>query len=178
MEEKTEEIAAKEVEIAELEDLIAATTKHIEQLKSMREAEKTSYEANAADLGKGVSSLEGAIADAKGGKTSLTSLKTSVKRSLIMADALDLAPQHHHAITAFLQASEGEKPDGGDDYEFHADALIATFEELDKQFISKKAAVDQAEAEAKKDFNALLKTKESELKAAQDAKASAEEEKD
>merc|ERR1719335_1874408 len=103
IQEKTEEIAAKEVEIAELEDLIAATTKHIEQLTAMREAEKTSYEANAADLGKGVSSLEGAIADAKGGKTSLTSLKTSVKRSLIMADALDLAPEHHQALTAFLQ---------------------------------------------------------------------------
>merc|ERR1719498_12011 len=109
---------------------------------------------------------------------SLVSLKTSAKRSLIMADALGLASQHHEELTAFLQASEGDKPDGGADYESHGAALIAVFEGLDKEFLAKKAAVEQAEAEAKKDFNALLKTKEGELKAAQDAKATAEEEKD
>merc|ERR1719326_2671089 len=111
-------------------------------------------------------------------KTSLMSLKTSAKRSLIMADALNLAPQHQQALTSFLQAAEGEKPEGGEDYEFHADALIAVFEGLDKDFLAKKAAVEQAEAEAKKDFNALLKTKQGELKAAQDSTATAEEEKD
>merc|ERR1719197_2252078 len=95
-----------------------------------------------------------------------------------MADALDVAPQHHKAITAFLQASEGEKPDGGDDYEFHADALIATFEELDKQFIAKKAQVDQEEAQAKKDFNQLLKTKTSEKKTAEEDRDAAVEAKD
>merc|ERR1719316_1049449 len=166
MQENTEISNAKGREVAELEAMIGVLTKEIDTMTSQREAEVTQYEATAADLGKGVSSLEGAIADAKGGKMNLMSLKTSVKRSLIMADSLDLAPEHHHALSAFLQASEGEKPGGGDDYEFHADALIATFENLDKQFIEKKAAVDQAEAEAKKDFNALLKTKESELKAA------------
>merc|ERR1719498_317254 len=91
MQEKTEDSAAKAVEIAELEDLIAATTKHIEQITAMREQEQTAYEANAADLGKGVASLEGAIAEASGGQPSLLSMKTSAKRSLIMADALGLA---------------------------------------------------------------------------------------
>merc|ERR1719379_2702458 len=73
---------------------------------------------------------------------------------------------------------EGEKPDGGDDYEFHADALMATFEELDKQFIAQTAQVDQEEAQAKKDFNQLLKTKTSEKKTAEEAKDSASEDKD
>merc|ERR1719428_653206 len=173
MQENTEMANAKAREIAELEDEIATLTKEIEKMTAMRESEKTQYEATAADLGKGVSSLEGAISDAKGGKVGLMSLKTSVKRSLIMADALDLAPQHHKAVAAFLQAAEGEKPDGGDDYEFHADALIATFEELDKQFIAKKAQVDQEEAQAKKDFNQLLKTKTSEKTTAEEAKDSA-----
>merc|ERR1719506_2556085 len=62
MQENTENSNAKGVEIKELEQNIADLTKHIEQLNSMREAEKTQYEATAADLGKGVSSLEGAIA--------------------------------------------------------------------------------------------------------------------
>merc|ERR1719355_511580 len=44
MQEKTEDSAAKAVEIAELEDLIAATTKHIEEITKMREDEKTAYE--------------------------------------------------------------------------------------------------------------------------------------
>merc|ERR1719428_2695795 len=170
MQENTELANAKAREIAELEEEIATLTKEIEKMTAMREADKTQYEATAADLGKGVSSLEGAISDAKGGKIGLTSLKTSVKRSLIIADTLDLAPKHHKALAAFLQTMEGEKPDGGEDYEFHADALIATFEELDKQFIAKKAQVDQEEAQAKKDFNQLLKTKTSEQKSAEEAK--------
>merc|ERR1719428_719961 len=147
MRENTEMANEKAREIAELEDEIGTLTKEIEKMTAMREAEKTSYEATAADLGKGVSSLEGAISDAKGGKLSLMGMKTSVKRSLIIADTLDLAPKHHKALASFLQTMEGEKPDGGEDYEFHADALIATFEELDKQFIAKKAQVDQEEAQ-------------------------------
>merc|ERR1719428_1103185 len=178
MQENTEMANAKAREIAELEDEIATLTKEIEKMTAMRESEKTQYEATAADLGKGVSSLEGAISDAKGGKVGLMTMKTSVKRSLIIADTLDLTPKHHKDLTAFLQTMEGEKPDGGDDYEFHADALIATFEELDKQFIAKKAQVDQEEAQAKKDFNQLLKTKTSEKTTAEEAKAEASEAKD
>merc|ERR1719428_1123657 len=159
---------AKAREISELDAEIASLTKKIDEMNAQREAEKTTYEATAADLGKGVTSLEGAIADAKGGKVSLLSIRASAKRSLVMADALDLAPQHQKALTAFLQASEGEKPDGGADYEFHADELIATFEQLDKEFLAKKAAVDQQEAQNKKDFNALLKTKTGEKKTAVD----------
>merc|ERR1719454_352782 len=123
MQENTELSAAKGVEIQELDQEIADITKHIEQITSMREAEVTQYEATAADLGKGVSSLEGAISDAKAGQLSLVHVKASVKRSLIMADALDLAPQHSKAIAALLQTEEA--PDGGADYENHAAALIA-----------------------------------------------------
>merc|ERR1719454_659135 len=90
MQENTELSAAKGVEIQELDQEIADITKHIEQITAMREAEVTQYEVTAADLGKGVSSLEGAISDAKSGQ--LLQVKASVKRSLIMADALDLAP--------------------------------------------------------------------------------------
>merc|ERR1719353_687466 len=103
MQEITELSNAKAREIAELEEEIATLTKDIEKMTAMREAELTQYEATAADLGKGVSSLEGAISDAKGGKLGLVGLKTSVKRSLIMADTLDLAPQHHKTLTSFLQ---------------------------------------------------------------------------
>merc|ERR1719428_1040753 len=168
---------AKAREISELDAEIASLTKKIDEMNAQREAEKTAYEANAADLGKGVSSLEGAIADAKGGQ-SLLQMKMSAKRGLIMADTLGLASQHHDELTAFLQASEGDKPDGGEDYEAHGAALIAVFEGLDKEFLAKKAAVEQQEAEAKKDFNALLKTKQGELKEAEENKATAEEEKD
>merc|ERR1719506_2532704 len=62
MQENTENSNAKGVEIKELDQEIADLTKHIEQLNSMRDAEKTQYEATAAALGKGVTSLEGAIA--------------------------------------------------------------------------------------------------------------------
>merc|ERR1719428_1560233 len=168
---------AKAREISELDAEIASLTKKIDEMNAQREAEKTAYEANAADLGKGVSSLEGAIADAKGGQ-SLLQMKMSAKRGLLMADALGLTAHHQDELTAFLQASEGDKPDGGADYESHGAALIAVFEGLDKEFLAKKAAVEQQEAEAKKVFNALLKTKQAELKEAEENKATAEEEKD
>jgi len=93
-----------------------------------------------------------------------------------MADALDLAPQHSKAIAALLQTDEA--PGGGADYENHAAALISTFENLEKQFVAKKASVDQQEGQNKKDFNQLMKAKTGEKKAAEDAKTSAEEAKD
>merc|ERR1719310_2757287 len=101
MQENTEMANAKAREIAELEAEIATLTKTIDEMTAMREAEKTQYETTAADLGKGVTSLEGAIADAKGGKVSLLRTKASVKRSLIMADALNVAPKHQKALAAF-----------------------------------------------------------------------------
>merc|ERR1719326_1693225 len=110
MQENTELAAAKGVEISELDQTIADLTTHIEKMTAMREEEKTAYEAEAADLGKGVTSLEGAIENAKaGGADALISVKATVKKSLIMADALDLAPEHHDALASFLQ---GEAPDG------------------------------------------------------------------
>merc|ERR1719201_177298 len=83
-----------------------------------------------------------------------------------MADTLDPAPQHSKAIAELLQTEEGETPDGGADYENHAAALISTFEDLDKQFLAKKAAVDQQEGQNKKDFNQLLSAKTGEKEAA------------
>ena len=135
--------AAKGVEIQELDQRIADITKYIEQITVMRETEATQYEVTAADLGKSVSSPEGAIGNAEFGQLSLLHVKASVRRSLVTADALDLAPQHLEAIAALFQTEKGEKPDGGAIYENHAVALIATLEDLGNQFLTKKASVDQ-----------------------------------
>ena len=63
-------------------------------------AEVKQYETTAADIGKAVTLLEIAISDAKSGQLKSPQVKASVNRSLIMADALDLAPQHSKAIAA------------------------------------------------------------------------------
>merc|ERR1719181_2506472 len=151
-------------------------------ITARREKEKAKYEATAADLSKAVTSLEGAIADMQAGKgASFLSVKKSVRKSVIMADALDLSPKQQRSISALLQEGADESPEG--DFAFHSDDIIATLQDLEKDFKAKAAEVDQIEAQNKKDYNEIIKTKTSEKKTAEsdkdaaiEAKATADEE--
>merc|ERR1719428_856931 len=122
----------------------------------MREKEKAKYEATAADLSKAVSSLEGAIADMQAGKgASFLAVNKGIRKSIAIADALDLSPKQQRSITALLQADADESPEG--DFAFHGDDIIATLQDLEKEFKAKKAEVDQIEGQNKKDFSEQMK---------------------
>merc|ERR1712118_326660 len=143
----------------------------------MGEKEKAKYEATAADLSKAVSSLEGAIADMQAGKgASFLSVKKGIRKSIAIADALDLSPKQQRSITALLQTDADDAPEG--DFAFHGDDIIATLEDLEKEFKAKKAEVDQIEGQNKKDFNEVMKSKTNEKKTAEGDKKTAEGEKD
>jgi len=177
LEEQTGISNAKQAEVEELGEMIRTLDKEMTEITAMREKEKAKYEATAADLSKAVSSLEGAIADMQAGKgASFLSVKKNVRKSIAIADALDLSPKQQRSITALLQTDADDAPEG--DFAFHGDDIIATLEDLEKEFKAKKAEVDQIEGQNKKDFNEVMKSKTNEKKTAEGDKKTAEGEKD
>merc|ERR1719161_2424592 len=145
-------------------------------ITARREKEKAKYEATAADLTKANTQLETAIADMQAGKASFLSVKKSVRKSVIMADALDLSPKQQRSVSAFLQEDADESPEG--DFSFHSDDIIATLSDLEKDFKAKKAEVDQIEGQNKKDYNGVMKPKTQEKKTAEGDKDTASGDKD
>merc|ERR1719194_130420 len=177
LEEQTGISNAKQAETEELAEMIRTLDKEMTEITARREKEKAKYEATAADLSKAVSSLEGAIADMQAGKgASFLSVKKGIRKSIAMADALDLSPKQQRSITALLQTDADDAPEG--DFAFHGDDIIATLEDLEKEFKAKKAEVDQIEGQNKKDFNEVMKSKTNEKKTAEGDKKTAEGEKD
>merc|ERR1719194_4139 len=177
LEEQTGISNAKQLETEELGELIRSLDKEMTEITARREKEKAKYEATAADLSKAVSSLEGAIADMQAGKgASFLSVEKNIRKSVAIADALDLSPKQQRSITAFLQTDADDAPEG--DFAFHGDDIIATLQDLEKEFKAKKAEVDQIEGQNKKDFNEVMKSKTNEKKTAEDDKKTAEGEKE
>jgi len=177
LEEQTGISNAKQAEVEELGEMIRTLDKEMTEITARREKEKAKYEATAADLSKAVSSLEGAIADMQAGKgASFLSVKKGVRKSIAIADALDLSPKQQRSITALLQTDADDAPEG--DFAFHGDDIIATLQDLEKEFKAKKAEVDQIEGQNKKDFNEVMKSKTNEKKTAEGDKKTAEGDKD
>jgi len=176
MEEQTGISNGKQALIEELTATIATLTTEMSEITAMREKEKAKYEVTAADLSKAVSSLEGAIAAMQAGKSaSFLSVKKGIRNSLAMADSLNLSPKQQRSITALIQESADEAPEG--DYAYHGDDIVATLTDLETEFKAKKAEVDQIEGQNKKDFNEMMKTKTAEKKTAEGNKKTAEGEK-
>merc|ERR1719327_1966648 len=177
LEEQTGISNAKQAETEELGELIRSLDKEMTEITTWREKEKAKYEATAADLSKAVSSLEGAIADMQAGKgASFLSTKKSIRKSVAMADALNLSPKQQRSITALLQTDADDAPEG--DFSFHSDDIIATLSDLEKDFKAKKAEVDQIEGQNKKDYNEVMKSKTEEKKTAEGDKDTASADKD
>jgi len=177
LEEQTGISNAKQAEVEELGEMIRTLDKEMTEITARREKEKAKYEATAADLSKAVSSLEGAIADMQAGKgASFLSVKKGIRKSIAIADALDLSPKQQRSISSLLQTDADDAPEG--DFAFHGDDIIATLQDLEKEFKAKKAEVDQIEGQNKKDFNEVMKSKTNEKKTAEGDKKTAEGDKD
>lgn len=175
LQEQTAISNAKAHEIKELDQTIANLDKDMANIEARREKAKTKYEAEAADLAKGIMGLEGAIADMKAGMSaSFAQLKSSVRKSLLMADTLNLDPKHSRAIAALLQEDNSEAPTGDGEMNSGSTGIVATLEELEKDFKGRKTQLDQIEGENAKDFAQVMKDKQAEKDTAVDAKTTAE----
>jgi hypothetical protein len=142
-------------EMEETQENIKKLTEEIATTEKMRNAEVETYEINAADLGHGVASLEGAMSDMEAGKGALLQTKKTIRKAAVLADALNLSPKHQRAITALLQSDSDDAPEG--EFEFHSDDIMQTIEDLKKQFQDKKDTVESEEGQNKKDYQETLK---------------------
>merc|ERR1719355_202247 len=114
-------------EMKDTQENIAKITKEIATTEAMRDEEVNTYEVNAADLGHGVSSLEGAMSDMETGKGALLQTKKTIRKAAVLADALNLSPKHQRAITALIQSDADDAPEG--EFEFHSDDIIQTIKD-------------------------------------------------
>jgi len=128
-----------------------------------------------ADLSKAISSLEGAIAALEDSKNvALPEIKRIIRRSVALADALDLSPKHRRAINALLQTSQD--PDVPEtDYEFHSQGIIDLLQSLLKDFNANKADKVAEEEKSQAAHDALMEKKRAALKTAEEGKESTEE---
>merc|ERR1719265_1540923 len=92
--------------------------------------------------------MAGAIKALEASKPDLLQIKRVVRRSLALANVLDLNPKYHRAITAFLENSDSEAPET--DYEFHSQGIIDILKQLKDEFEKNKEEKDTEEEKAVK----------------------------
>merc|ERR1719171_2764508 len=165
----------KERELAEFKKMIETLKVEIAEAEAQRAKEKAEYDAVIADLEKAISSLEGAIKALEGSKpVDLVQLRKTVRKSVALADALDLNPKQRRAIDAFLQTEQDpDVPES--DYEFHSQGIIDLLNELLKDFSATKDEKVAEEEKAQAAHDALMEKKRAALKTAEKGKTSAEE---
>merc|ERR1719198_2263651 len=113
IEEQSAISAEKGLKIVELGQQIDTITKEMEKIEAMREKEHETFEANDADLGQGVVSLEGAIDEMKAGThASLLNLGRNVRRTVAIADTLGMTTKRNKKTVALLQDPDYEAHQG------------------------------------------------------------------
>merc|ERR1719287_257053 len=106
----------------------------MKEAEEIRSKELKQYTSEEADLSGAVSALEGAIQAMKASKPASLMQMTKIARTLdfaaSMADALGLASEKAKKAMAFLQQTEPPM----ENYKFHSGDIIATLEDLLKDF--------------------------------------------
>lgn len=131
----------------------------LKETKARCAKEKEEYEAANEDVSKGIAALVNAIKvmkTSKSSKSDLLSVKTTVTRSLAVADALKIIMDGPKwaAAASFLQARVD--PDDPE-YKFHSQGIISIMQKLEKEFRDKKTEQDGEWAKTKKDCDDTIK---------------------
>merc|ERR1719162_1042188 len=173
------------------------TMKEMDEAQETRDAELKQYEADDADLRAANDALRGAIKELKAAKTFANSefegflqtkrkaLGAKVQSTLLLAEALGLAPGAVRRAAAFFQQGPPSDPAPQiptEAYSFKSGTIIETLEGLQTQFTDKKTEEDKAEVTAAsehdkfmQDQGFIVKTKEKEVEDAQKEKAETQE---
>jgi hypothetical protein len=171
--EKTAALAEKQTELMGLKKQIQTITLEIAEAEAQRAKEKAEYEMVIADLEKALSSMEKAIEALEASKPAdLFQVRKIIRRSVALADVLELNPKHRRAIAAFLQAENTEDPES--EYEFHSQGIIDILKDLKEDFTKNKEEKDTEEEKASKAHDALMAEKKKMVEDAKAAKSEAE----
>merc|ERR1719331_1558404 len=151
--------------IQNLNEEIAGYEDQLKEASGLRKDEKGTFETNLMDMNKAISSLERAIKTLKASK-SLVSVKAVVRKSLLLADALDILPkglQQRKVVTALL--AQPDVPVS--DYDFHSGDIISTLEGLLNTFRDNKVTLEDEDAKAQSSYDMAKQAKLDVLKQAQ-----------
>jgi len=161
-----------DLDIQALNEEIAEHEEKIAEAKKMRGEEVSTFDTALTDMEKAISALERAIETLKASKPSLmqmNQIKSLVRTSLLMADAMDMAPKSRKVVTMLLSEAQPITDVPTSDYDFHSDGIIETLEGLLNTFRERKTTLESDNETAESDYNLALQAKLDQLKQAQES---------
>merc|ERR1719267_262453 len=99
----------------------------------------------------------------------MNQIKSLVRTSLLMADAMDMAPKSRKVVTMLLSEAQPISDVPTSDYDFHSDGIIETLEGLLGTFRERKTTLESDNETADSDYNMALQAKLDQLKQAQES---------
>merc|ERR1719463_151156 len=160
MNDKNSARAEVDTEIAGLNEDITRMNDEIAAAKAQRKKDRAEYLKNKADVKDGISELDAAIKVLKMGQEmgmgfAQTDAKKTIRKAVLMADALNLTPklgaQRQKVVAALLQGVDNEQ--GAVNYESHGGEIIETVEDLEGTFVEEKDDLKAAEQKAQQDHD-------------------------
>merc|ERR1719506_1289688 len=161
-----------DLDIQALNEEIAGYEEAIAEAKKMRGEEVKTFDAALTDMEKAISALERAIETLKASKPSfaqMAQVKSLVRTSLLMADAMDMAPKNRKVVTMLLSEDQPITDVPTSDYDFHSGGIIETLEGLLNTFRERKTTLESDNETAESDYNIALQAKLDQLKQAQES---------
>merc|ERR1719387_2176195 len=157
-----------DLDIQALNEEIAGYEEAIAEAKKMRGEEVSTFDSDLTDMEKAISALERAIETLKASKPSLAQIKSLVRTSLLMADAMDMAPKNRKVVTMLLSEDQPITDVPTSDYDFHSGGIIETLEGLLGTFRERKTTLESDNETAESDYNIAMQAKLDQLKQAQE----------
>jgi hypothetical protein len=113
--------------------------------------------------------MEKALDSIKAMKPSLTQIKSLVRTSLLMADAMDMMPgkQGKKVVTMLLSDEQPVMDVPVSDYTFHAGGIIETLEGLLNKFREKRTALEADNTSAQSGYDLAMQAKNDQVDTAQ-----------
>merc|ERR1719310_414109 len=145
-----------DLDIQALNEEIAEHEEKIAEAKKMRGEEVSTFDTALTDMEKAISALERAIETLKASKPSLmqmNQIKSLVRTSLLMADAMDMTPKSRKVVTMLLSEAQPITDVPTSDYDFHSDGIIETLEGLLNTFRERKTTLESDNETAESDYN-------------------------
>jgi hypothetical protein len=159
-----------DLDIQGLQESILEYEGQVKESKGMRASEKSTFEAALADMVKAVTSLERAIDTLKAAtKPSLAQVKSLVRTSLLMADAMDVTPASRKVVTMLLSDDQPVTDVPVSDYDSHSGSIIETLEGLLNTFRTKQTELESDDQASESSYNLAMQAKQDQLKTAQES---------
>merc|ERR1719201_1682370 len=160
-----------DLDIQALNEEIAGYEEAIAEAKKMRGEEVSTFDAALTDMTKAISALERAIETLKASKPSfaqMNQIKSLVRTSLLMADAMNMAPKNKKVVTMLLSEDQPITDVPVSDYDFHSGGIIETLEGLLNTFRERKTTLESDNETAESDYNIAMQAALDQLKQAQE----------